>query len=309
MAEADPTAPFAVYVRDLWVRYAGAWGRPDVEAVSRFEFEILPGEVVALVGPRGAGKSSTLKVLTGLVRPDRGEVKIFGHRAGSAEANAHIGYLPEGGRYYPHLTAAEFLYHFGRLAGMRRKEIKGELPRLLHFVGLEGCGEGLLKDFSRGMLQRLGIAQAMLGTPEILVLDEVAADLDPPGRRQLRNLLQYLQGQGTTILFASHQLSELELLCSRVLIVHHGRIIKEGSLSDLTRQVRRTRIAYRFPGAKKVNGEQNMGKVEEVMTPMENLGRKIQNLTEQGAEILYVRPERFGLEDYYVEILMEEEAL
>jgi len=308
MIEAGPTAPFAIYVRDLSVRYAGSWGRPDVEAVSRVEFEILPGEVVGLVGPRGAGKSTIIKSLAGIVRPDRGERCIFGYAAGSREARERTGYLPEEATYSPNLSAREFLHHFGRLSGMPAKEVAEETPRLMHFVGLEGCEDGLLRDYSRGMLQRLGLAQAMLGMPEVLLLDEAAADLDAAGRRQLRSLLQYLQGQGTTILFSSHQLSELELLCSRVLIMHHGRIIKEGSLADLTRQVRRTRIAYRFPGSKKTE-DGKMGKVEEVMTPMENLGRKIQTLTEQGAEILYVRPERFGLEDYYVEILTGEEPL
>lgn len=303
MSTPHPLSPFAIHVRDLTVRYRGGLGRSDIVAVSEVGFEVLPGEVIGFVGPNGAGKSTTIKALMGFIVPESGEARIFGHPTGSAAAKERIGYLPEVALYYPFLKAGELLYNFGRLAGMSRAELAAEIPQLLQLVGLNGKADVPLSNFSKGMLQRVGIAQALLGRPDLLILDEVASGLDPTGRRELRQILRDLQSQGTTIFFSSHQLSEVELLCSRVLVVHHGRIIKEGPISELTRSVKRTRIAYRYRVATSREGIGVHGEVEEVTTAAESLGSTIHDLTRRGAEIIDVNPENIGLEDYFVELL------
>lgn len=300
MLEPEAMAPFAIYVRDLTVRYRGGVGRPDTVAVSEVSFEVLPGEVIGFVGPNGAGKSSTIKALMGFMVPEGGEIRIFGQLAGSAAAKERIGYLPEVALYYPFLKAGELLYNFGRLAGLSRGELSDQIPQLLRLVGLEGRADTLLRNFSKGMLQRVGIAQSLLGKPDVLILDEVASGLDPTGRRELRRILQDLQDQGTTIFFSSHQLSEVELLCSRVLVVHHGRIIKEGPIKELTRSVKKARIAFRFSG---FSGDSPANQVQEVTAAAETLGSTVQDLARRGAEIIDINAEHVGFEDYFIELL------
>jgi ABC-2 type transport system ATP-binding protein len=206
--------------------------QPMRRVVHDLTLNVAPGEVVGFLGPNGAGKSSTIKAIMGFVAPDSGEIRLFGHGAGSTAAKARIGYLPEVALYYPFLTPMETLRLYGRLQGLGGSALADESMTLLRRVGLEGKERQQLKTFSKGMQQRLGIAQALLGSPDLLVLDEVTSGLDPIGRRHLREVLREVKESGTTIFFSSHELDEVAQLCDRVVMIYQGRIVDERPMDD-----------------------------------------------------------------------------
>lgn len=220
-------APLALHIENLSVGYKRGLWSPRRLAVENVSLCVRPGEVVGFLGPNGAGKSSTIKAILGFVAPATGTISVFGHPAGSQPAKARIGYLPEVALYYPFLTPLEILRLYGRLQGLNGKALEQEAKILIERVGLQGREKQQLKTFSKGMQQRLGIAQALLGSPDLLVLDEVSSGLDPLGRRHLRALLEEVKQAGTTIFFSSHELSEVAQLCDRVILIDAGRLVDE----------------------------------------------------------------------------------
>ncbi len=208
-------------------------GSRRAKAVNNLSFEVHPGECVGFIGANGAGKSTTIKALMGFVYPDRGTAMVCGHPAGAPESRRAVGYLPETALYYPFMRAQELLDLYGTLGGMTRSELKSRIPVVLEQVGLPGRERELLRTFSKGMQQRLGIAQALIADPQLLVLDEVSSGLDPLGRHDLRALLTRLRDEGRTIFFSSHELSEVESLCHRVLMIDRGRLVREVSREEL----------------------------------------------------------------------------
>ena len=208
-------------------------GARRVSAVRDVSFEVRAGECVGFIGANGAGKSTTMKVLMGFMYAEAGEAELCGHPAGAPEGRREVGYLPEVAMYYPFMKARELLELYGTLGGMKRSDLRGRIPEVLEEVGLAGKDRELLRTFSKGMQQRLGIAQAILTRPRLLVLDEVSSGLDPLGRHDLRELLNRLKSEGCTIFFSSHELSEVESLCHRILMIDRGRIIREVSQRDL----------------------------------------------------------------------------
>ena len=224
--------PPALAVRALCVSYKKDMFTPARQVVHNLTLSVAPGEVVGFLGPNGAGKSSTIKAIMGFVAPTSGDVFVFGHAAGSTLAKAKIGYLPEVALYYPFLTPLETLRLYGNLQGLGGKSLDTEAIDLLRRVGLAGVERQQLKTFSKGMQQRLGIAQALLGSPDLLVLDEVTSGLDPVGRRHLRELLAEIKAGGTTIFFSSHELSEVALLCDRIILLNSGAVIDERPMTD-----------------------------------------------------------------------------
>lgn len=202
-------------------------------AVNQLSFQVGSGECVGFIGVNGAGKSSTLKTLMGFIFPASGSVRIFGQDPGDATSRARIGYLPEVALYYPFMKARELLEIYGGLAGLSRATLRERIPKLLIKVGLEGRGEHLLKSFSKGMQQRVGIAQALISEPELFIFDELSSGLDPLGRHDLREVLLELKAQGRTILFSSHELSEVEALCDRVILINQGQLVKDLSMATL----------------------------------------------------------------------------
>lgn len=213
----------------------GARGRV---AVADLSFHVELGETVGFVGPNGAGKSSTIKTLMGFIFPAGGRVSVFGETAGSVAARRRIGYLPEVSLYYPFMKAREVLELYGGLHGMDRRTLKRRIPELLERVGLAGRGETLLKQFSKGMQQRVGIAQAIIADPDLLIFDELSSGLDPVGRRDLREVLLELKRGGKTIFFSSHELYEVEALCDRVVMVHQGRKLADEPVGALMGRLR-----------------------------------------------------------------------
>jgi ABC-2 type transport system ATP-binding protein len=222
-----------IEIRDLVVRYRRGWLQPPVTAVDGLSLDVAPGAVVGFLGPNGAGKSSTLKVLMGFQSAASGSARVFGHPAGSLEARRRTGFLPEVALYYPFLSPREALLIYGRIQGLAEAALRRQSEQLLEEVGLAEHARCRLGTFSKGMLQRLGIAQALLGEPDLLILDEVTSGLDPIGRRDLRDIFLRRRERGTTIFFSSHELAEVGAMCDRIILVNHGRVVEERDLSEL----------------------------------------------------------------------------
>src|SRR3954469_1674839 len=210
----------------------GFWGRP-VEAVRNVSFEVSDGEIFGLLGPNGAGKTTVIKILLGFVRASQGNATVAGHPAGSIEARRRMGYLPENPALYEYLTGVEYLRYAGRLAGLGKKDARQRSAVLLDQVGLGDRADRPIRRFSKGMVQRLGLAQAMIGDPELLILDEPMSGLDPIGRKDVRDLILRFRGEGRTIMFSTHILSDVEMICDRVAILIDGRVTDCGTLSSL----------------------------------------------------------------------------
>ncbi len=206
----------------------------SVTAVDDLDLSVAKGEILGFLGTNGAGKTTTIKMLLGLIRPTTGTVRVFGADPSSATVRTRIGYMPETAYYYPYLTARELLAFYGGLCGLDKRTIRERTDRLLETVDLAEAASRPLKTYSKGMLQRAGIAQALLHDPDLLVLDEPFTGLDPLARIHFRELMRTLRDEGKTIFFSSHELGETELLCDRVAIMKHGRCVYQGSVADLT---------------------------------------------------------------------------
>lgn len=211
-------------------------------ALHDLSLAVRPGEVFGFLGPNGAGKTTTVKILVGLVRPSGGQARIFGQPAGSAAARRLMGYLPENFRFHDWLSGAELLDFHGRLAGLSATDRGHRIPELLELVGLAGRGAEQIRSYSKGMTQRIGLAQALLTRPQLVLLDEPTSALDPVGRREVRDIVRSLRSAGTTVFLNSHLLSEIELVCDRVAIVDRGRVVRSGPLSELLGRACRIRL-------------------------------------------------------------------
>ncbi|MBI4496859.1 MAG: ABC transporter ATP-binding protein [Chloroflexi bacterium] len=204
-------------------------------AVADLSLTVQPGEVFGFLGPNGAGKTTAVKMLLGLVRPTAGWGRVLGAPLSDPQARRRIGFLPEHFRFHEWLTATEFLDFHGHLYGMPAAQRRERIPQVLEAVGLVGRASDRLRTFSRGMLQRIGLGQAILHRPTVVFLDEPTSALDPLGRRDVRELIRRLKADGVTVFLNSHLLSEVELVCDRVAIIDRGRVVREGSLHDLLR--------------------------------------------------------------------------
>src|SRR5947209_9998858 len=210
----------------------GFWGR-KVRAVVDLSMEVRRGEIFGLLGPNGAGKTTTIKMLLGFVRPSAGNATVGGHAAGSLAARRRIGYLPENPALYEYLNGVEYLRFAGKLAGLSGAEAARSGEALLEKVGLSGRADRAIRRFSKGMVQRLGLAQALIGDPEIVILDEPMSGLDPIGRKDVRDLIFSLRSEGRTVLFSTHILSDVEAICDRIGIIAQGVLTDCGTLSSL----------------------------------------------------------------------------
>ena len=221
----DPSP--AVYVEHLRKEYGAK------AAVEDLSLSVGRGEVFGFLGPNGAGKTTTIKMLNGLVRPTSGRLSVLGRPLGDPEAKPRIGFLPEQFRFHEWLRAEEFLDFHGALYGLSRSERRARIPGALELVGLEGRARSRLRTFSKGMLQRIGIAQAVIADPLLVFLDEPTSALDPLGRRDVRDIIRTLQGRGVTVFLNSHLLGEVEAVCDRVAIIKDGRVAALGPKGEL----------------------------------------------------------------------------
>jgi ABC-2 type transport system ATP-binding protein len=211
----------------------GFWRPRPHRALDGVSFDIQPGEVFGLLGPNGAGKSTTLKILTNLIWATSGAALVLGKPPGDVSARARLGFLPEHPTFYDHLTAEELLSYFAGLFGFTGADRTMRATRALDVVGLGADRRRPLRQYSKGMLQRVGLAQALVNEPELVILDEPMSGLDPLGRREVREIILRLRDEGRTILFSSHILSDAEWLCNRVAILSRGRVVALGSVADL----------------------------------------------------------------------------
>ena len=204
-----------------------------VVAVKDLSLEVREGEVYGLLGPNGSGKSTTLKVLLGLVTPTRGESKIFGKDSRDYHSHLNVGFLPENPYFYKFLTGEETLRFYGKICALRGRQLDARIGELLSLVGLEDARQRRVGGYSKGMLQRIGLAQALIQDPRLIVLDEPTAGVDPEGSRQIRDLILELKNQGKTVLLTSHLLEQAQEVCDRVGIMSKGSMVREGRLADL----------------------------------------------------------------------------
>jgi len=293
----------AIAVHDLVVHYRNRHGQP-IEAVSELSFTVQAGEIVGFLGPNGAGKSSTLKALMGFVEPARGHAEVMGLPAGSIAARKRIGYLPEVAMYYPFLTPRETLRLYGELQGLRGRSLRQEADELLDMVGLGPAAGKQNRHLSKGMLQRVGIAQSLLGSPSVLILDEVTSGLDPVGRRELRDLLRARQRAGTTLFFSSHELAEVEMLCDRILLIDRGKLVEERQIDELKDELRQ--YAFTFSGQVSMVGLTDQlrslpgGLTQAYFDDKESLLTGLERVHEASAMLVDVVAQEGSLEDYFV---------
>jgi ABC-2 type transport system ATP-binding protein len=226
-----------VEIHDLQVEYPGReLGQHGVLAVDGLNLQVQSGEVFGFLGPNGAGKTTTMNVLLGFVSPSAGSASIFGVDVRQPIARQRIGYLPELTYYYKFLNTEELLRFYARIFHIPRAERERRIDAVLKLVELEGARRRLIKTYSKGMQQRVGLAQALINNPDLLILDEPTSGLDPLGRMKVREIIQRLKEEGKTVFFASHELGEVETICDRVAILHEGRLRVEGRVSDLLQQ-------------------------------------------------------------------------
>ena len=226
-----------IEIRNLSVVYPSTKrGVPSKTAVAELDLEIRQGEVFGLLGPNGAGKTTTMNVLLGFTNATVGDAKIFGHTAREPQARQRLGYLPELTYYYKFLTAEELLRYYARIFKIPKARREQRVDSVLKLVDLEHARKRLIKTYSKGMQQRIGLAQALVNDPDLLVLDEPTSGLDPVGRMQVREIINRLKDEGKTVLFSSHELGEVETVCDRVAILHEGRLRVVGAVEALSRE-------------------------------------------------------------------------
>jgi ABC-2 type transport system ATP-binding protein len=289
---------------------SGFWRKKPYRALDRLTLEVAPGEVFGFLGPNGAGKTTTLKLLMQLVFPTSGRAELLGQPIGDRSVKRRIGYLPEQPYFYDYLTAEELLSYFAALFGYRAADRRQRVDRLLEEVGIGQERRMPLRKFSKGMLQRVGIAQALINDPELVIFDEPMSGLDPLGRRDVRSLILSLRDRGVTVFFSSHVLSDAEALCSRVAILANGRLATTGRLSDM--------LAFQIRGWEIVASGVNdrlVRSLEARATRLVRLGdgrcsievppdvspdRIVSELSAGGAHLLTLNPIRDTLEDFFV---------
>ncbi len=223
----------AVAVHGLTKIFPVPFHRQSIVAVKDLNLRIEPGEVYGLLGPNGSGKSTTLKIILGLVSPTRGRTEIFGRDSRLVQSREAVGFLPENPYFYKYLTGEETLRFFGRLCGVSGAILKNRIKELLDLVGLRKAGNRRLATYSKGMLQRIGLAQALIHEPKLVVLDEPTAGVDPAGSRDIRDLILDLKRRGITVLLSSHLLAQAQEICDRVGILADGVLVREGHLQEL----------------------------------------------------------------------------
>ena len=241
----DEAAHPIVRAENLDKVFRDFWHRPKVRAVCGVTFDIRPGEVFGLLGPNGSGKSTTLKMILGLLHPTRGRLEVLGRPPRDVKAKARVGYLPEESYLYPYLTSEETLDFYGRLFDLRPAERRARIDQLLDMIGLKHARRRVVGEFSKGMARRIGLAQALINDPDLVVLDEPTSGLDPLGCRQMKDLILTLARRGKTVLLSSHLLADVEDVCDRIAILYNGRIQALGPIRELLEE--RTRYQLTIP--------------------------------------------------------------
>jgi ABC-2 type transport system ATP-binding protein len=294
-----------------------------VVAVDGLNLSVGKGEVFGFLGPNGAGKTTTIKMLLGLVRATSGQAQILGRAPGDPQVLGRIGFLPEHFRFHPWLSAAGFLDLHGRLYGLTTGQRRERIPGLLERVGLADRASARLSEFSKGMLQRIGLAQALLNHPELVFLDEPTSGLDPVGRYEVRDLIRELRDAGAAVFLNSHFLSEVEVTCDRIAIVKRGRVVRTGRLDELTAQSTEVEIRAHGVTPELISGLDRWGKVFDGTIAVKqapgdpvHLTMAIESedvlpavarwLVQGGAQLYSLAPKRLSLEELFMRTMTED---
>jgi len=292
----------------------GFWRKRPKRALHPLQLTVEDGEIFGFLGPNGAGKTTTLKLLMGLVFPTAGSARILGREWTDPQVKAQIGFLPEQPYFYDYLTAHELLEYYGQLSGVPAKQRKQRVEQVLHQVGLRDVQGLQLRKFSKGMLQRVGIAQAILHDPKIVFFDEPMSGLDPMGRREVRDLMEQLKHQGKTVFFSTHILSDAETLCDRVAIIHMGELRGVGAVEDLTSSIHgkveviwqgtQVPLSVKALGAEcHVSGDRVRAIIDENQQEA-----MVDALRRERQRLIAITPVRTSLEAYFVEKLRRAET-
>jgi ABC-2 type transport system ATP-binding protein len=292
----------------------GFWRKKPKRALRPLHLTVEEGEIFGFLGPNGAGKTTTLKLLMGLVFPTAGSARILGMEVNDPRMKAQIGFLPEQPYFYDYLTARELLEYYGQLSGVASKERSRKVNEVLERVGLPDAAETQLRKFSKGMLQRVGIAQAILHDPKVVFFDEPMSGLDPMGRREVRDLMEQLKQEGKTVFFSTHILSDAEALCDRVAIIHQGELRGIGAVADLTSSVH-GKVELVWQGTKVPQSLRTLdaechvtGDTVRAVLPEARQDAALEALRREGLRLISLTPVRMSLEDYFVQQLKPSEA-
>lgn len=296
--------------------------RRSVEALKSVSLEIPPGEIYGLLGPNGAGKTTLIKILLGIVRKTSGTADVLGMSAGRIAVRRRIGYLPENHRIPRHLTGSTALEYYGCLSGLSVGEVRRRAPELLDRVGLKGREGDRVSGYSKGMQQRLGLAQAMLHRPDLIILDEPTDGVDPVGRKEIRDVLQGLASEGTSIFLNSHLLQEIELICDSVAILTKGTVRKTGSVRHLTEAIAEAPMVFRVaadrPQVEACFNGVGVAKVESVRDGVVDVHASVAEQTDvdqvvdalrgKSISLLSMQRRDLTLEEAFLQIVQEDQA-
>ena len=292
----------------------GFWRKRPKSALKPLHLTVENGEIFGFLGPNGAGKTTTLKILMGLVFPTSGTARILGRDWTEPSVKAQIGFLPEQPYFYDYLTAHELLNYYGQLSGVPAQDRKRRIEEVLEQVGLTDVKGVQLRKFSKGMLQRAGIAQAILHNPQLVFFDEPMSGLDPLGRREVRDLMEQLKQQGKTVFFSTHILSDAEALCDRVAIIHKGELRSVGTIEELTSSVQgKVEIVWQGmivpPSMKALGADCHIsGETVRGVFSERQQDAAIDALRRERMRLISITPLRTSLESYFVEKLQHSET-
>ncbi|HEX9330690.1 MAG TPA: ABC transporter ATP-binding protein [Anaerolineales bacterium] len=289
----------------------------DYTAVKGLTLQVKQGEVFGFLGPNGAGKTTSIKMLLGLIAPTSGSAALLGKPVGDRDVLTHIGFLPEHFRFQEWLTAREFLFLNGQLLNMKANDLRSRIDELLERVGLTDYQNKQLRTFSKGMLQRIGLAQALLNRPALVFLDEPTSGLDPVGRRLVRDIIHELRKEGTCVFLNSHLLSEIEITCDRVAFIRFGEVVQVLEMASLSTGQSKLTIRATHLSAEVLNGLCRWG--QDVQLDHDHVTMNIQNdsvvpeitryLVERGAEVYAISPSRLSLEEIFIETVGKDGGL
>lgn len=295
----------SIRIENLSKAYRGK-KRQRLHALTDLNLAVAPGEVFGFLGPNGAGKSTTIKILLGLIKPDSGSAELFGHSVASSEARQKVGYLPENPSFYEFLTAREYLHFVGGSFGMDQGILRSESDRVLELLQLTEAADRPLRTYSKGMVQRLGLAQALVHDPDLYIFDEPMSGLDPMGRALVKQIIRDLKESGKTVFFSSHITADIESVCDRVGIIVKGRLRNESSVSDLLHQ---SILGYTLWVEGPTELESYAGKVVadnvfEYHVATEELQTFIAHVLQQkGSSVKLIEPQRKSLEAFFLEVV------
>lgn len=310
-APGEPALSVSHLSKSYGVGFLARQRRPALVDLS---LEVARGEVFGYLGPNGSGKTTTIKVLMGLVFPDSGDARVLGHALRDPLWRSRVGYLPEHPYFYDYLTPVEYLDYVGRLFGLSRAVRSERSASLLAEVGLSEARDVPVRRFSKGMAQRLGLAQALLNDPELVILDEPMSGLDPIGRRLVRDVILGLKRQGRTIFFSTHILPDAETLCDRIALLRGGRLLKAGRLDEILGRDESHQLEILVSGGSLAGLPEparvghRMGERSHVFVPEPRLSATIEALARGGARILSVQVVRQSLEDYFMKEMGQDPA-